>query len=102
MPIYEPRECKNPRCANTFIPSRGNQVYCCYKCGKHAYNYSRPKSYKKTQERIEEAAKKRKKEAWDEVNAFIKQYKAETGKYLTYGKAVLLMEKRGAKNESET
>ena len=85
-------ECQHPRCSNMFVPRRSNQKYCCMKCSKTAHNDSRYLRRKKP-----EQTSYTNKAAWDEVNAFIKRYKEETGKFLTYGKAVLLMEKRGAK-----
>lgn len=100
----EPIKCLNPKCNNVFTPSRKDNVYCCVKCGKQAWNdtHNKNRGYKPKKERLEEAAKKRRKKAWDDINAFIKRNKAETGQYLTYGKAVLLMEKERENNESET
>lgn len=92
---YEPMECKLPQCRKIFTPRHFNQVYCCAECYEEATN-ERKREFRRKR-RIEENEKKMRKKsskAWDDINAFMENYTQETGKFITYGKAVLLMEQQ--------
>lgn len=81
-------ECGNPRCFNLFEPKRKNHRYCCLKCGEEAHNaFRKQRALKLKQEN------QRQQRAWDEINAFMKRYTEGTGRIISYGKAVPLMER---------
>ena len=83
----KPIECSNLHCFNVFIPKRKTQKYCCLKCGMEAHNAQRKVRAQKQKETNQKQQK-----AWDDINAFMKRYTEETGRYISYGKAVMLME----------
>lgn len=92
MKSYDPMECQSPECRKIFTPLHFNQVYCCKKCADESA--VRRKQEHRRKEREKKKHRVKLSAAWDEVNAFIENYKQETGKFITYGKAVLLMEQQ--------
>lgn len=100
MDEMKPIQCHNSPCTNTFIPTRINHKYCCRECGRQAHNKQRVLLRKQA---AMPQVNTKQQAAWDEINTFMKRYKEETGRYITYGKAVRLMEqekeeRRGKQN----
>ena len=82
----EMRICAFVDCDREFKPKHFNQVYCCIECRMDDKKWkARQKRLRKT---IDTTAK------FSPVNAYIKQHYEETGEWLSYGKAVVLMEQK--------
>lgn len=87
MKRLEPIECAAPFCTETFIPTNPNQIYCCRAHCNKANDMRKIENRKKIR-----LAKKAKEDLWDDINAYIKKVYEETGRLLSYGKAVPMME----------
>ena len=85
-------KCKYKECQKEFIPKTYNQVYCCHECQlKNKTNlYDIYKERSKKNKKCEKP-NTNKSDSWEKVNNFIKEYQEKTGRYISYGKAVVKM-----------
>ena len=83
-------------CNTLFVTNNPRQKRCSQECMRAAFKLmsKRYQEKKKREKEIEKAKAKESKFA--PINDFIKQHYAETGELLTYGKAVVIMERRSA------
>lgn len=92
---YKPKPCK--RCKCIFFPNTGRQLYCpnCAAIMIDKWNGIEPV------EEINVVQAKRRgsaneKATMSDVIAFTKDYEKRTGRYLSYGRAVAMMERGGS------
>lgn len=82
---FEIMICKYSPCSREFLPKREGQKFCCGDCRREWFK----ENYRKKEEPQPVDPNEKFKPVFD----FIKKHYEETGEYLQYGDAVLLMEK---------
>lgn len=81
-------------CGSWFIPEHKNQKRCSRECSAVAFAWVQP-DYETRQARLKiKQARKRQDKKFTPVEEFIQRHYVETGKLLSYGKAVVLMERK--------
>lgn len=73
-------------CGATYVATSPAQKYCCKECQR----LGKENNIEAWSQRVREEMKAK----FAPVDEFAKKHYEETGEYLTYGKAVLLMEKK--------
>ena len=73
-------------CGATYIATSPTQKYCCKECQK----LTKDNNIEKWSQRVRTETEAR----FAPVNEFVKRHYEETGEFLTYGKAVVLMERK--------
>lgn len=85
-----------PTCRKAFDTISSGRVYCSDECKKRRKTKVNITVGIKETQKSEANRKKQMKESFRKVDEFIYKYHKENGRWLSYGKAVEMMEKAGA------